>query len=90
MPTIHILIKGRVQGVFYRATARDMAEAFGLTGWIKNTREGDVEAIASGKEDQLQQFVEWCKSGPPQAIVANVAVNRIADETFEKFKIVKG
>ena len=90
MPTIHILIKGRVQGVFYRATARDMAESFGLTGWIKNTKEGDVEAVASGSEEQLQQFVEWCKAGPPQAIVTNVAVNKIEDEAFEKFRIVRG
>ena len=90
MPTIHLLIKGKVQGVFYRATARDMAEAFGITGWIKNTGEGDVEAVATGNEDQLQQFVDWCKAGPPHAIVTRVSVKEMEDEAFEKFRIVRG
>lgn len=90
MPTIRLLIRGKVQGVFYRASAREMAEEFGVTGWIKNTPEGDVEAMASGNEEQLQQFIDWCKSGPPHAVVADVAISRIEDHDFEKFRIVRG
>lgn len=89
MPTIHLLVKGKVQGVFYRATARDVAERIGVTGWVKNTREGDVEAVASGSEDQLQQFIQWCKAGPPQAVVTDVSVDKIKDEAFEKFRIAR-
>ena len=90
MPTIQLLIRGKVQGVFYRASARDMAEQFGVTGWIKNTSEGDVEALASGNEEQLQQFIDWCRSGPPHAAVTDVAVKRINEQAFEKFRIVRG
>ena len=50
MPTIHILVKGKVQGVFYRATAKEMADRYGITGWVRNTEEGNVELMASGKE----------------------------------------
>ena len=59
MPTKRLLIKGKVQGVFYRATARDVAERIGITGWIKNTDEGDVEAMLTGTDDQLAEFTRW-------------------------------
>lgn len=90
MPTIHLLIKGKVQGVFYRASAKDAAGELGITGWIKNTEEGDVEAVASGSEEQLEQFVSWCKAGPPQAVVTSVRVNKMDDEHFDKFRILRG
>ena len=72
MPTVHLLIKGKVQGVFYRASAKAAAEKLHITGWIKNTREGHVEALASGEEANLRQFVEWCQKGPEQAAVSDV------------------
>ena len=90
MPTIRILIKGKVQGVFYRASAREMAEQFGLTGWVRNTELGDVEAKASGTQDQLQQFIEWCRSGPPKAVVTNLTINEIEYEPFDTFRILRG
>ena len=69
MPTIHLLIEGKVQGVFYRATAKQIATQLGLTGWIKNTKDGNVEATVSGDELQLQNFAKWCKQGPDKAEV---------------------
>ena len=90
MPTIRLLIKGKVQGVFYRATAREKAEEFGITGWIKNTEEGYVEAVASGNDEQLQQFINWCKAGPDHAIVTGITVNKIDEQSFEKFRIMRG
>jgi acylphosphatase len=89
MPTVHLIIKGKVQGVFYRATARDVAEEIGVTGWVKNADEGHVEAVASGSDEQLQQFIDWCKQGPPKAIVTGVEVSYLPDDKFENFRIVR-
>jgi acylphosphatase len=72
MPAVHLLIKGRVQGVFYRASAKAAAERLHITGWVKNTPEGHVETLASGEEGNLRQFVEWCRKGPEQAEVSEV------------------
>jgi acylphosphatase len=87
MPIVHLIIKGKVQGVFYRASAKNKAEELNITGWIKNTDEGNVEAVANGTENQLQQFIEWCKIGPSDAIVGDVIVNHIGKENFDKFSI---
>jgi acylphosphatase len=89
MPTVHLLIKGRVQGVFYRATAKEVADQTGITGWVRNTDEGDVEIVASGKEDQLQKFIEWCKKGPRKAVVTDVVVTSAKEENFERFEVIR-
>jgi acylphosphatase len=89
MPTVHLLIKGKVQGVFYRASARTAAEKMGVTGWIKNTKAGDVEAKVTGNESQLEEFISWCKKGPPQAAVDTVEVSGAGDEKFDGFHIVR-
>ena len=90
MPSIHILIKGKVQGVFFRATARDVAQALDLKGWVKNTSEGYVEAIATGNESSLHQFIEWCKRGPDKAIVSSVNVTSLSEKPFDDFRILRG
>jgi acylphosphatase len=87
MPTVHLFIEGKVQGVFYRASARDKAEALGITGWVKNTGSGDVEIVASGSEVQLIEFIAWCRKGPSKAIVTNVIVENQKEESFTKFRI---
>lgn len=90
MPTIHLIIKGKVQGVFYRATAKDVAEEIGLTGWIKNTDEGNVEIMATGTEDQLIHLIDWCKQGPPKSIVSDVMVTKKEnEEAFKGFQILR-
>ncbi len=90
MPTIHLLIKGKVQGVFYRATAKKIADKIGVTGWIKNTKDDDVEAIAKGKQEQLKEFINWCKQGPAKAEVEDVIVTEQKEMSFIDFKIVRG
>jgi acylphosphatase len=90
MPTVHLIIKGRVQGVFYRATARKVAEEIGVTGWVKNTAEGNVEIVATGSKDQLQKFVQWCRVGPAKAIVTDVVVNDKEEANFKGFEIIRG
>ncbi len=89
MKTIHLLIKGKVQGVFYRATAKKMAEHFGIHGWIKNTKEGNVETFATGSEVSLNEFINWCKKGPKDAKVTEVIVTAKDNESFNGFSIVR-
>ena len=90
MSTVHLLIKGKVQGVFYRATAKEVAQALDLKGWVRNTAEGNVEAIASGSEKAVQQFIDWCKKGPDKAVVSSINITNIKDELFDDFRIVRG
>jgi acylphosphatase len=89
MLTLHLLIKGKVQGVFYRATAKDVAEHLGLRGWIKNREDDNVEATVTGTEEQTEQFIVWCKKGPRRAAVSDVIVTEIPLKDFDEFKIVK-
>lgn len=72
----HVIIKGRVQGVFFRAEARRKAEELGLTGWVRNNPDGTVEAVAEGDVDMVEKFVKWCHEGPPRARVEAVEVSR--------------
>jgi acylphosphatase len=69
---VHVLIKGRVQGVFFRASTVDMALGLGLKGCVRNLPDGSVEAIFEGKKDILKKAVQWCHEGPPGASVTHV------------------
>lgn len=90
MPTTHLLIKGEVQGVFYRATAKKIADKLTLTGWIKNTAEGNVEVIVTGNELALSEFIAWCKQGPEKAIVTGVIATPEKETSFSEFEIILG
>jgi acylphosphatase len=72
MLRVHLLVSGRVQGVFYRATAERVASGLGLTGWVRNLPDGRVEAIAEGLPEALEAFVRWCHEGPVDARVEEV------------------
>ncbi len=87
MPTVHLIIQGRVQGVFYRASAKQLAKEIGVTGWVKNTDEGDVEIVAAGTEEQLRKLVEWCKVGPTHAKVKEVVIEYLKEKSFKDFEI---
>ncbi|MEO7291767.1 MAG: acylphosphatase [Ginsengibacter sp.] len=89
MPTIHLLIKGKVQGVFYRVTAKKVADKLKLTCWIKNTKDDDVEVIITGDEDKLQEFILWSKKGPEKAYVEDVIITTEKETPFEEFKIIR-
>ena len=79
----HVFIEGSVQGVFFRARARDQALRLGLKGWVKNTPDGRVEAVFEGEKAQVERMVDWCHLGPPSARVAGVRVSR--EEPGEEF-----
>ena len=65
-------ISGRVQGVGFRYAVLDQARRLGLTGWTRNTPDGDVEVVAEGDEESLRRLLTWCHAGPPGALVTHV------------------
>ena len=89
MPTVHVLIKGRVQGVYFRASAKDVADEVGVTGWVKNTEEGDVEIMATGTSEQIKKLVDWCKIGPRRAAVTDVSVTEKEETFFKNFDVIR-
>ena len=74
MIRVRLLVSGRVQGVWYRASARDRAVELGLRGWVRNLPDGTVEAVAEGPQDGVQAFIDWCREGPRLAVVREVVV----------------
>ncbi len=73
---VRVLIEGRVQGVFFRAHARDQAAQFKLTGWVQNLPDGRVEAMVEGSPEQVEAFVNWCHAGPTSAKITGTTVER--------------
>ncbi len=69
---VHLIIEGRVQGVWFRDSTRTEAVKFNLTGWVKNRNDGNVEVIAEGPKEKVERLVEWCHHGPPSARVSRV------------------
>ena len=88
--TVHINISGKVQGVFFRASAKEKADALKIVGWIKNVADGSVQIVAQGHDESVRSFIEWCHHGPKGAIVSAVNVTEEADEIkFERFLIAR-
>ncbi len=71
---IHVIVTGRVQGVFFRATTAQEAERLGLAGWVKNRTDGGVEIEAEGSEEALEALLAFCRRGPEHARVEDVRV----------------
>jgi acylphosphatase len=81
----HLLISGRVQGVAYRMSMVDEAKHLGVTGWVRNRRSGEVEAVVRGSPDAVRAIIEWAKRGPMLAVVRSVQVEE-AEGTFPDFE----
>ena len=85
---VHLYISGRVQGVYYRGNAMQEAKRLGLTGWVRNLPDRRVEAVAEGEEEGVEEFIRWCRKGPPLAMVRGVEIRREPPtEWFETFEI---
>ena len=67
-----VRVSGRVQGVFFRDSTREKAQELGLLGYVKNTPDGDVEALFEGPAQGVEEMVRWCGQGPPNASVEGV------------------
>jgi acylphosphatase len=70
----HLLISGRVQGVWFRHSCQREAVAAGLSGWVENCSDGRVEAVFEGEPEAVGRLVAWCRHGPPRALVTSVDV----------------
>lgn len=71
---VHVLISGKVQGVWYRGNTKQKADELGLTGWVKNTVDGYVEAVFEGEKTRIDEMIAWCWIGPPMARVTDVKI----------------
>jgi acylphosphatase len=82
----HLIIRGRVQGVGYRYAMTEVAQALGVTGWVRNRRDGTVEAVVQGDDELVERLVAWCRRGPVGASVTAVAADpREVDPALEDF-----
>jgi acylphosphatase len=87
---VQLFVRGRVQGVFFRASAQREAKRLGLTGWVKNRPDGAVELLAEGEEDALKELLGWANHGPSAARVERVDVRwRSFVGDFSDFRIVE-
>ena len=85
-----IVVRGRVQGVFFRASAQQHGLQLGLTGEVRNRPDGNVEAIVEGEKRAVEEFVAWCRRGPPSADVEDVEVKlRAPRDEFRTFSVAR-
>ena len=82
-----VIVHGRVQGVFFRDTARRMAQSRGLGGWVRNAPDGTVEAVFEGEVEAVESMVRWCAQGPGAAVVERVEVTDEGPEGLTEFRI---
>lgn len=84
-----IKVKGKVQGVFYRAATKAVADQLGVKGYVKNLEDGSVQIEAEGDDFALDSFIEWCNEGPEKAEVESVDVIEAAVKNYTNFEVVK-
>lgn len=87
MKRLTIKISGKVQGVFFRASTKDVADKLGIAGFVKNTTDGSVYIEVEGEEEKLTQFVAWCHHGPLRAVVESVDVEEGSIQGFTTFEV---
>jgi len=86
---MHIIVSGRVQGVYFRASCLDIAQKIGVSGWVRNLPGNRVEITASGSLNKMDEFIKWCSQGPSGARVDNLFVEEKSFQSFEKFTILR-
>jgi acylphosphatase len=84
---LHVAITGRVQGVGYRAWAANRALQLGLKGWVRNRRDGSVEAVFKGEEQAIVNMVDECWRGPRSAAVNDIVATSVIDEAWPDFTV---
>ena len=87
MKHLEIIVSGRVQGVYFRAGAKEVAENLGLTGYVTNRPDSTVFIEAEGEEEQLDQLIRWCRKGPERAMVSKVEVIESPVKGYSGFEI---
>lgn len=84
-----ILVKGKVQGVYFRATAKSVADKMGIRGAVKNTPDGHVWIAAEGPEDVMEEFIDWCRYGPSGANVSHLEITEGPLQHYPDFDILR-
>ena len=87
MKCIHLIVSGRVQGVFFRANVKNKAIELNLNGYAKNLENGNVEVVAEGDENKINELIEFIKQGPGIAKVENIKIKHKELENFVGFEI---
>lgn len=82
-----VVVHGRVQGVFFRAETRKTAKLLGLSGWVRNLRDGSVEALFEGDRSDVERAVEWCRQGPAAAVVKQLDVEWLEPGGLTGFEV---
>jgi len=85
---VRLMISGHVQGVYYRASCRAEAERLGLSGWVRNTRDGRVEALVEGPREATERLIDWCREGPAFAHVTGIEVRREEPANLRGFNVI--
>ena len=88
MKCVHLIVSGRVQGVFFRPNVRNKAVELGLHGYAKNLPDGNVEVVAQGDEKKVNELVDFIKKGPGVASVTGIQVKHKEPENFKSFEII--
>jgi acylphosphatase len=87
---VHILVSGKVQGVYYRQNTVQKAQELGIVGWVRNLSDGRVESVMEGLDVDIDKMLSWCKSGPKDAAVTDIKImNEEYKKEFFTFDIVK-
>jgi acylphosphatase len=89
MKHLDIIVRGKVQGVFFRASAKEVAFRMGVYGFVRNELDGSVFIAAEAESSVLDQFVEWCYRGPDQAKVTAVEVQEGAVKGYIHFEVIR-
>ena len=89
LKTIHAIVEGKVQGVFFRACTRDEANRLQLGGWVRNLPNGSVETLISGEAKNVDRMLEWLETGSPLSRVSKVVIDSVTPESRFKSFIIK-
>ncbi len=84
-----IVVKGKVQGVFFRASTKAVADQLGIRGRVRNEKDGSVCIEAEGEETFLKHFIDWCREGPEKAEVDSVLYEEGPEKGFQNFVVIK-
>ncbi|MCD6331177.1 MAG: acylphosphatase [Thermoplasmata archaeon] len=88
MKRAHVRIYGKVQGVWFRANTKEMADKLGIKGWVRNVPDGSVEAVFEGDDEAVEEIIKWCHHGPPLARVDRVEVSYEEPKGEKDFRII--
>jgi acylphosphatase len=85
---VHVVVTGRVQGVWFRDSCRERARAEGVAGWVRNRGDGAVEAEFEGMPAAVDRMIEWCRTGPPRARVDVIDVTKVPVSGDHRFRVL--